>query len=264
MPVPDRAVRARTRAGRLAALDAWVVRDEQKPLAPALSPWGEGAMAIDVGFGDSATTTLELARAVRAVNPDLRIVGVDRDASRVASAQTSVEPGVSFVAGGFAELAALGPACLVRAVNVLRAYREDEVPAIHELLGAPLIEGGLVVEGSSDVDGAVTVVHLLRKTAGALVREALLFHTDFSRGFAPWLFRDWLPRDLRRRVRPGEPMHGFLSVWSAAFEATRTRDPAEDFVASATRLATQLEGVSTDAWCLEHGYLRWAPTPLNR
>lgn len=234
-------MRARTRPGRLAALDAWLCHCERELLA-------RGPAIIDVGFGERAITTEELARAVRAVNPALRVLGVERDPSRVAP-----HAEVELVHGELPALAALGPACVVRAMNVLRSYREDEVPAMHAALGAPLVEGGLVLEGSTDTEGHVTVAHLLRRRGEGLEREGLLFHTDFSRGFSPWLFRDWLPRDLRRRVKPGEPIFALLDAWSRAVEAQGSgRAPEERFRASVTGVGT----LSASPWELAHGFAR--------
>lgn len=240
----DRAVRARTRAGRLAALDAWVCHERAEVLRP-------GGVVLDVGFGAEPVTTLELAAAARAVTPDLEVVGVERDAARVGEVE-----GVRLVRGDFASLAALGPACLVRVMNVLRGYREDEVPAIHAALGAATAEDGLVLEGSADTEGHVTTAWVLSKRGGALVRDALLFHTDFSRGFSPWLFRDWLPRDLRRRVKPGEPVHALLSAWAAAVEALGPgREPRARFEESLGAMRAQ--GLEASAWERANGYARW-------
>jgi hypothetical protein len=259
----SRPVRPRTRAGRLAALDAWLCVEARELLD------GRGAL-LDVGYGLEPVTTLELARAVRVVTPGLRVVGLEREVG----ASAVGEPGRSTVAresrdaeleaaaglsselelraGDFSSCAAVAPAAVVRAMNVLRGYREEEVPAIHAALAAPLVDGGLVLEGSTDTEGAVTVVHLLRRRGAALTREALLFHTDFSRGFSPWLFRDWLPRDLRRRVRPGTAIHGFLEAWA---EHARGAEPRERFVASLDGVA----GLETTAWERAHGFARWAP-----
>jgi hypothetical protein len=239
-----RPVRARTRPGRLAALDAWVCHERASVLRL-------GGRVLDVGYGALPVTTLELAAAVRAVAPGLEVVGVERDAARV----TAVE-GVRLVRGDFGALAALGPACLVRAMNVLRGYREDEVPAIHAALGAAAGEGGLVLEGSTDTEGCVTAAWVLRRRGGRLEREALLFHTDFSRGFSPWLFRDWLPRDVRRRVKPGEPVHALLTAWADAVEALGPHQ------APRVRFEQSLEAMQTHAleaseWERANGYARW-------
>lgn len=235
-------MRARTRAGRLGALDAWLVHERASTLTAS-------ALVLDVGFGLEPVTTEELARAVRAVQPALRVVGVERDAARVVAGQ-----GVEVVRGDFASLAGLGPAGVVRAMNVLRGYREDEVPAIHAALGAALADGGVLLEGSTDAEGHVTAAWLFSRRGGVVAREALLFHTDFSRGFSPWLFRDVLPRDLRRRVKPGEPVHRFLSAWAAAADAGGVgRSPAERFAAS----LPGVDGLEATDWERAHGYARW-------
>jgi hypothetical protein len=196
-----------------------------------------------VGYGETPITTLELARAVRQVNSSLRVVGVERRAG----GSTEVE----LVEGDFSTLSTLGPTAIVRAMNVVRGYREDEVPAIHEALGAAVVEGGLVLEGSTDTEGHVTVAHVLRRRGGALVRAALLFHTDFTRGFSPWLFRDWLPRDLRRRALPGTAIHELLTRWDAKAKATGLDDPRARFTSSVQDV------VEATAWEREHGFSRW-------
>jgi hypothetical protein len=132
-------------------------------------------------------------------------------------------------------------------MNVLRGYREEEVPALHEALGAALIDGGLLLEGSTDTEGHVTVVGLMRKRSGQLRREALLFHTDFSRGFSPWLFRDWLPRDLRRQVKPATAIHSLLTTWDSQVKGD---DPRARFVSSV------LGVVEASPWELERGFAR--------
>ncbi len=221
----------------MAALDAWLIENEKQLLE------GRGAI-VDVGYGESPVTTLELARALRSSGRDLRIVGIEREA------RADLE--VELLAGDFNTCGQLAPTAVVRAMNVLRGYREEEVPAIHAALGAGLVEGGLVIEGSTDTDGHVTVVWLLRKRSGGLAREALLFHTDFERGFSPWLFRDWLPRDLRRRAQPGTAVHSLLSRWD---EQATGATPRERFVNSVPGVLT------ATAWEMQHGFAR-CPAPL--
>ena len=225
----------------MAALDAWLIENEKQLLE------GRGAI-VDVGYGESPVTTLELARALRSSGRNLRVIGIEREAQP--------RPGdeVELLSGDFNTCAQLGPTAVVRAMNVLRGYREEEVPAIHAALGAGLVEGGLVIEGSTDTDGHVTVVWLLRKLTGGLAREALLFHTDFERGFSPWLFRDWLPRDLRRRAQPGTAIHSLLSRWDA--QATGAT-PQERFVRSVPGV------LSATDWEMGHGFAR-CPAPLVR
>ena len=223
------------------ALDGWIVASCVELLD------GRGAI-VDLGYGETPVTTLELASAVRSVNSALRVVGIERSVEEEESQLELIE-------GDFTTCATLGPTALVRAMNVVRGYREDEVPAIHAALGAGLVEGGLVLEGSTDTEGHVTVAHLLRRRGEVLVREALLFHTDFTRGFSPWLFRDWLPRDLRRSALPGTAIHELLWRWDAKAKATGLDDPRGRFTSSVHDVVDATE------WELEHGFSRWKVTP---
>lgn len=252
--------RGRTAPGRLAALDAWVCHAERALLLRDDGAWA-AAPFVDLGLGDTPATTLEAAAALRAVRPDLAVVGVDHDPARVAAALPFAGAGTTFVVGGFDP--AGPPARLIRAFNVLRQYPPAELPAIHARLGAGLLPGGLLLEGTSDATGGVLVSHLLRAGPdGILHREGLVFHTDFSRGFAPLLFRDRLPRDLRR-VAPGTALFAFFAAWNAAWNEARAALPdapdAARFAASLTGLAARIPGIDLDPWLVAHGHLAWRP-----
>jgi hypothetical protein len=229
MTLPARPVRPRTRLGRLRFLDAWVQQQVNLQV---------GERVVDVGFGERPDTVLELAAAVRSLRPGLEVVGVERQPV------VAVE-GLTLVQGDFATVEAMREVTLVRAMNVLRGYREDEVTQIRRALRAPLAVGGQLLEGSTDTEGQVTVCHL----EGAL--SGLLFHTDFSRGFSPWLFRDWLPRDRRRSTRPGTPVFELFAAWEAA--APAGRPPRERFLES----IDQVEGLVATAWERENGFVRY-------
>ncbi len=249
MSAPNRTTRGRTRPGRLRALDHYLLRYER--------PLLEGPF-IDLGFGETPGTTLEAAALFREVAPSLEVLGLEIDPARVQAAAPAQSAHTRFQLGGFESLE---PARLVRVMNVLRGYRAEELPQAHALLGAALTEGGLAVEGSADPSGGLLTCHLLRRREGVLHREALLFFTAFEAGFAPMQFRDWLPRDLRRRVLPGEPIHAFLRAWTLAWEQTRADQPTPQaaFAASQRALATTLPGVASDPWLADHGYLLWRP-----
>lgn len=239
---PDRTVRGRTRAGRLDGLDAWLVHEARELLFA-------GGLVVDVGFGATTVTLEALAVAVHQVDPRLEVVGLERDASRAGARAV----GARLVVGGFEALSQLSGAVVVRAMNVLRGYRAEEAPLIHRALGVGLIEGGLLLEGSTDTEGHVSVCHLARRRGGELTSEGLLLYTDFERGFSPWLFRDWLPSDLRRAVRPGTRIHGLLDRWSRAVQAGGSgRSPRERFSSS----VGQVDGLAATPWELAHGYVR--------
>lgn len=237
--------RGRTSAGRLRALDRYVVEFERELLLDSPGPF------IDVGFGDEPLTTLASAQAFRAVRPDLEIIGVERDAERAARARAT---GLRIVTGDFSALPALGPARLVRVMNVLRGYREEELPEAQARLFETLGERGLGLEGSADPGGSLLCAYLLRRRR----HEGLLFFTDFEQGFAPVQFRDWLPRALRRRVRPGERIYDFFREWTSGWAQTRApfrENPQAAFTAAAEALRAREEGVRL----LWPGCLLWRP-----
>jgi hypothetical protein len=204
---------------------------------------GRGVI-VDFGYGESPVTTEEWARSL----PGLEVIGIEKLSPSPRGGEGRGEGYPTLLSGDVSTLASVGPTAIVRAMNVLRGYREEEVPALHQALAAGLIDGGLLIEGSTDTEGHVTVVWLLRKKGTTLVRESLLFHTDFSRGFSPWLFRDWLPRDLRRSARPGTAIYALLSEWDS--QAGHSADPRTRFVES-------IRGVmKATPWELEHGFAR--------
>ncbi|WP_224240623.1 methylase [Hyalangium gracile] len=262
MTPPERRTRGRTSRSRLRALDAYLCRCERALLERQEGAWREAAF-LDVGFGEHPWTTLESAEAFRELNPSLPVIGVEADEGRAAAAASHEDALTRFRHGGFDWAGSAGqPVRLVRAMNILRQYRPEDVEQAHAELGRALLPGGLVVEGSTDVRGGITVAYLLRRTPEGLTREALLFHTDFHQGFAPLLFRDWLPRDLRRRVQPDEPIHAFFAAWTEAWTQARQHgawEPKSAFRDSALRLAESTGAVSAEPWLLEHGYLRWQP-----
>lgn len=255
-PAPP--TRGRTAPGRLRALDAWLRHAERALLLRDDGPYRAAAF-VDLGVGDAPDTTLEAAAALREVRPDLPVIGVDHDAARIAAARVASDGAVDFRVGGF-DLP-LAPGETVRAIrlmNVLRAWRPADIPAVHAALGARLLDGGLLIEGTSDPAGGVLAAHLLRRRGDDVVREGLLLHTDFRQGFAPLLFRDRLPKDLRR-VAPGTEMFAFFRDWTEAWQAVRGGPPAEAFARSIEGLAARRPGVDADPWLAANGFLVWRP-----
>jgi hypothetical protein len=110
--------RGTTNSNRLRRADRWVLNSPR--VRAALESAAE-PVVVDLGYGRLPVTTLELASRLRAVRPDVRVVGLEIDPERVVPGVDGVEFGV----GGF-ELAGLHP-ILVRAFNVLRQYPEDAV-----------------------------------------------------------------------------------------------------------------------------------------
>jgi len=252
---PARRTRARTRSGRLAALDDYLVRFERARLAASQ------ARFVDVGIGCEPVTLLDSMATLREVAPELGFVGIELE-DQFARIAARGAPEADIRQGGFEVVAEVAPAAVIRVMNVLRTYSQEDVPDVHRRLGDALVDGGLVIEGTCDPEGDNMSAHLLRRRDDAVHREGLLFHTRFTNGFAPMLLRDRLPRDLRRRVRPDTAIGRFFADWNQAFAAARDagiKAPAACFVESARRLARVRPGVAADSWLLERGYLLWRP-----
>ncbi|MCB9762616.1 MAG: methylase [Alphaproteobacteria bacterium] len=212
MPALSRTTRGRSRPGRLRLVDRYLLAAEAALLgAPGDAP------VVDLGLGAEPWTTVALFEALAALPAPPPVLGVDVDPARVAGAQAAARPGLSFVVSGFD---VPGPARLVRAMNVLRQYPPAQVAEARARMGAALVEGGLLVEGTSNKEGHIVTAALLRRRGAALVAEGLLLATDFSAGFAPAMFARWLPRDLRPAGRPSPAAQRLLDGWTAAFAGT--------------------------------------------
>jgi hypothetical protein len=116
--------RGTTNPNRLRRIDRWLVATCGRLLRTADDP-----LVVDLGYGASPVTTMELFDRLRAVRPDVEVVGLEIDPGRVSAASSFAGPGLSFARGGF-ELPVDGRRpVLVRAANVLRQYDESEVAA---------------------------------------------------------------------------------------------------------------------------------------
>ncbi|MEF3007311.1 hypothetical protein V3474_29655, partial [Pseudomonas aeruginosa] len=77
-------------------VDRWIARH------PVLRRTAD-PLVVDLGFGASAVTPLELHARVTRVRPDATVLGLEIDPDRVARARAQAEgvEGVSFARGGF-------------------------------------------------------------------------------------------------------------------------------------------------------------------
>src|SRR5689334_23027102 len=140
--------RGTTAPNRLRRVDRWITGTRGHLLRPA---YDEPPLVVDLGFGASPVTTVELATRLQRVAPDVRVVGLEIDAERVAAARSAADPPrLEFRRGGF-ELAGLRPV-VVRAFNVLRQYPEEQVAAAWRQMTAT---GALLVEGTCDELGRI-------------------------------------------------------------------------------------------------------------
>jgi hypothetical protein len=202
-------------------VDRWITEALADVLRAADRP-----LVIDLGYGASPVTTIELYRRVRAVAPDAEVTGLEIDPGRVTVARARVSalraagddlPGLSFAVGGF-ELPAPRRPVLVRAFNVLRQYPEERVAATWSRLQAGLAPGGLLVEGTCDEIGRRGVWVTL-PGAQADDKEALItFSARLASLERPSDLAERLPKALIHRNVPGEPVHQFLRDLDRAWD----------------------------------------------
>ncbi|MFI6024029.1 class I SAM-dependent methyltransferase [Amycolatopsis magusensis] len=201
--------RGTTNPNRLRRVDRWLTGT---PSIAAVLRAAE-PLVVDLGYGASPVTTVELAQRLRTISPRVRVLGLELDPERVAAAAPAADPPwLDFRRGGF-ELAGARPV-LVRAFNVLRQYAEDEVEGAWKTILDGLAPGGLLVEGTCDEIGRrcawITVSAEGPRTLTLSCRAASL---DRPSGIA-----ERLPKSLIHRNVPGEPVHKFLSLFDACWD----------------------------------------------
>jgi SAM-dependent methyltransferase len=125
-------------------VDRWLLATQVPRLRDSARP-----LVVDLGYGASAVTTLELVERLSPEVNGLEVVGLEIDPARVAAVEADRDPPrVDFRVGGF-ELAGLQPV-LVRAFNVLRQYDEESAARAWDTMRAALGPGGVLVEGTCD------------------------------------------------------------------------------------------------------------------
>lgn len=204
MGVPTRGT---TNANRLRRADRWLVNS---PRVRAALESAAAPVIVDLGYGRLPVTTLELAARLRAVRPDVRVVGLEIDPQRV----VPEVDGVEFRVGGF-ELAGLHP-ILVRAFNVLRQYPEDAVDAAWAQMQARLAPGGLIIDGTCDELGRRCCWVLLDQDGPV----SLTLACDPRHIDRPSDLAERLPKVLIHHNVPGQPIHALLSSADRAWAAS--------------------------------------------
>jgi hypothetical protein len=207
--------RGTTGYNRLRRSDRWLVHD---PRVRATLLTAADPLVIDLGYGALPVTTLELAARLRAVRPDVRVVGLEIHPERVHAARVAtgaIRGGpVEFSLGGF-ELAGLQPV-LVRAFNVLRQYDVDAVPGAWSEMTTRLAPGGLIVDGTCDELGRRCCWVLL----DARGPVSLTLACDPFAIEKPSDLAERLPKVLIHHNVPGQPVHALLAAadraWASA------------------------------------------------
>lgn len=253
--------RGTTNPNRLRRCDRWLAgpqgwRLRHSPTRP---------IVVDLGYGSSPVTAVELHRRIRRVRRDVDVVGIEIDPDRVAAAKPLEREGLAFRSGGF-EIPLRDGArpTVVRAFNVLRQYGEAEVPDAWARVQERLAPGGLLVDGTCDeigrratwvaVDATGPVSLTISLRLGGLERPS-----DVA---------ERLPKALIHRNVAGERIHAFLAdldhAWarSAAHSSWGAR---QRFLAAAAEVSERWPLLDRPArWRLGEITVAWeavAPRP---
>lgn len=176
-------------------------------------------IVVDLGFGASPITAIELLARCQKVNPKTTVVGIEIERERVNNGLAVAHENLRFQLGGFetplpSELAGKS-VDVIRAFNVLRQYSEDEVAEAWQLMCNRLTEDGLLIEGTCDELGRFASWVTLDKTAPRTFTVALsLNHID-----KPSKVQERLPKALIHHNVPGEKIHDFLTALDKAWAA---------------------------------------------
>lgn len=247
--------RGTTNTNRLRRVDRWM--QTLDILGGAADP-----LVVDLGYGASAVTSLELHARLAKMRADVEVIGLEIDPARVrrASAQLgavrtgatgfSAGADVSFAVGGFEVPLASGrrPA-VIRAFNVLRQYDESAVANAWGLMTSRLQPGGVLVEGTCDEIGRVS--SWIAVTAeGPVSLTISLRLADLER---PSIVAERLPKALIHRNVPGERIHELMTDLDRQWQYAAALAP----YGPAQRWLATLGGLADAGWPIEGRRTRW-------
>ena len=239
--------RGTTNPNRLRRCDRWLAGPAAWRLrrpAAASAP-----VVVDLGYGASPVTAVELHQRLTRVRADVEVVGIEIDPGRVAAGALLARPGLSFRLGGF-ELPLDGRrATVVRAFNVLRQYPEDEVAGAWQTVLERLTPDGLLVDGTCDELG-----RLATWAAVAVDGPVSLSLSWQLRGLEqPSVIAERLPKALIHRNVPGEPVHAYL----AELDRQWARSAAHAAYGVRQRFLATAQGMRDSGWPGLDGPSRW-------
>lgn len=241
--------RGTTATNRLRRVDRWIAELPAFRRSPA-------PLIVDLGFGASATTSLELYQRLSRIRPDVEVIGIEIDPARVALANISARPGVSFRVGGFeVPLLAQRSATVIRALNVLRQYNETAVSDAWHRMVSRLEPGGRLIEGTCNEVGRVASwVDVAATGPRSLTISLRLSDLTSAEGKGgPSIVAERLPKVLIHRNIPGEKIHTFIQDLDRHWQlnsALSVYGPSQRWIATAI-------GLASDGWPVLGGRSRW-------
>jgi len=222
----------------------------------------ERPVVVDLGFGASPITAVELLSRLAKVNPNTHVVGIEIERERVERGLAVATDHLHFTHGGFEtplppQLA--DKAQIIRAFNVLRQYDESEVAEAWARMQSRLTYDGYLIEGTCDEIGRLSSwITLDRHQALSLTISMRLNGLDM-----PSKVAERLPKALIHHNLPGEKIHEFLKALDAAWRTNAglgSFGAAQRWVASCTQLVSEGWPLIGDKkrWRLGELTIEWA------
>lgn len=235
--------RGTTNPNRMRRVDRWLTGPQAWRLRAAQDP-----LVVDLGYGATPATAVELFERLRTARPDVRVCGIEIEPERVRVAKALERPGLSFQVGGF-ELPLAGRPVLVRAFNVLRQYEEADVAGIWRLVQGRLSPGGLFIDGTCDEIG--------RRVAWVALDAERPLSLSMSMRFGsydlPSEIAERLPKALIHRNVPGEPVHRLMQAMDRAWLESA---PLASF-GNRQRWQAMCKALRDAGWPVHDGPSRW-------
>lgn len=209
-------------------------------------------IVVDLGFGASPITAVELLHRVGKVNPCAAVVGIEIDRERVERGLAVATEKLKFTHGGFET--PLPPefgthAHVIRALNVLRQYDESEVATAWSTMQSRLTEDGILIEGTCDEIGRLASWVTLSKTEPISFNISLrLVGLD-----QPSKIAERLPKILIHHNIHGEKIFDFLNALDLAWNMNAglaAFSPAQRWVSTCKQLVA-------NGWPLIGDKKRW-------
>jgi hypothetical protein len=237
--------RGTTNPNRLRRVDRWLAGPQAWRLRRAADP-----VVVDLGYGATPVTAVELLERLRRVRPDVDVVGLEIDPARVAAARPLEQRGLTFAVGGFeVPLPGGRRPVVVRAFNVLRQYPQDEVAPAWDVLRGRLAADGLLVDGTCDEIGRLAT--WVAVTAEGPV--SLTLSTRLRGLERPSDLAERLPKALIHRNVPGEAVHTFLGALDDAW----ARQAPQAAFGARQRWISSVAALHASGWPVLDGPSRW-------
>ncbi|ALE04572.1 methylase (plasmid) [Arthrobacter sp. ERGS1:01] len=239
--------RGTTNPNRLRRVDRWLAGPQAWRLRLDWTP-DQAPLVVDLGYGGSPTTAVELYGRMSKSCPDVHVTGIEIEPDRVRRAKPLEHEGLDFRVGGF-EIPVPGDAVMVRAFNVLRQYDEADVRLIWATVCARLSPHGIFVDGTCDEIGR-------RSTWVALDRngpQSLTISLRFGAFDLPSDVAERLPKALIHHNVPGEKIHAFLQALDQHWLAGA---PLASF-GNRQRWLNMCSRMHDDGWPLTRDPSRW-------